>query len=217
MKKHLMVTALAALLGSGGVSAAPFVLDFEGAGNLAALNGFYNGGTDSLGNSGFNYGVGFGANALTIIDSDVGGTGNIGNEPSGNTVLFFLTGSAVLNYGAGFSDGFSFFYTTTGFGGEVRVYDGLDATGNLLGSLTIDALGVGPGDPTGDFSNWRAVGLAFAGTARSIDFGGTVNQVGYDDVTFGSANPGNPVPEPTSLALLGAALGGLLLARRRAV
>ena len=49
-----------ALLTAGLVYSAPswsaiVSLDFEGAGNLAALDNFYNGGTDSLGNSGTNY------------------------------------------------------------------------------------------------------------------------------------------------------------------
>ena len=47
--------------------AAPFVLDFEGAGNFANINGFYNGGTDSQGNSGVNYGVQFGANTCRAV------------------------------------------------------------------------------------------------------------------------------------------------------
>ncbi|WP_166423584.1 hypothetical protein [Paraglaciecola sp. 20A4] len=46
------------------------------------------------------------------------------------------------------------------------------------------------GDPSGAFCNWTAVGASFAGTVMSVDFGGTVNQTGYDDITFGSATAG---------------------------
>lgn len=214
--KNTIRTAIAlAFMGSASIaSAAVITLDFEGVGNQASINNFYNGGTDSLGNSGTNYGVAFNSNALGIIDSDAGGGGNIGNEPTPSTVMFFLTGSAVLNYAPGFTTGFSFYYSTVSFGGSVNVWDDLNATGNLLGTINILPLGAGPGDPNGSFSNWAIGSLALAGNAKSIDFGGTVNQVAYDNVTFGSTRP-DVVPEPGTIALLGLGLVGLAASRRR--
>lgn len=216
MYAALLLSAPLALAAPGVASAAVVTLDFEGVGDLAQVLEFYNGGTDSQGNSGTNYGVSFGENALGVIDADAGGSGNIGNEPTPSTALFFLTGSAVLNYSAGFTTGFSFWYSTVSFAGIVNVWDGLNATGNLLGTINLAALGAGPGDPNGAFSNWAIGSLGFAGTALSIDFGGTVNQVAYDNITFGSENP-NPTPEPGTLALLGFGLAGLGVARRRKV
>lgn len=193
-------------MGFGAITAqaALFTLDFEGVGNQVAILDFYNGGNDGAGNSGTNFGVRFGSNTLGIIDQDAGGTGNFGNEPTPDTVMFFLTGSAVLNYAPGFVDGFSFYYTTS-LPASVKVYDGLDATGNLLGSNSLSRNIDGcTGDPSGTFCNWDIGSLAFAGTAKSIDFGGTVNQVGFDNITFGSIDPnqggGNNAPEPASLA-----------------
>ena len=200
--------------------AAVVVLDFEGVGNLANINNFYNGGTDSLGNSGVNHGVAFSTATLGIVDSDAGGSGNIANEPSGQTAMFFLDASnSVLNVAAGFTTGFSFFYTSS-TAASVSVWDGLGATGNQLGTLNLTAQFNGNGcvgDPNGGFCNWTAVGVAFAGTAMSIDFGGTANQTAFDDITFGSKDPGPPpIPEPSTYALMALGLAGIgFVARRR--
>lgn len=60
--------------------------------------------------------------------------------------------------------------------------------------------------------------MAFAGTALSVNFSGTANQIGFDNITLGSEIPTAGTPEPASLALTAA--GGFVLAylrRRRAV
>jgi hypothetical protein len=204
--------ALAALLLLGTCSAANaniIVLDFEGAGNLAALEDFYNGGTDSLGNSGTDYGIEFGSDTLGLIDSDAGGSGNIANEPSGDTVMFFTTGTAILNYAAGFDTGFSFFYSSSSVA-DIFVYDGLDGTGNLLTTLSLASQNSDDcvGDPNGGYCNWTAAGASFAGTALSVDFGGGVNTIAYDDITFGTDVAGaTDVPEPQSFMLMLCGLG----------
>lgn len=223
MTKHLKsrlakILAGAALSASAAtVDASVIVLDFEGAGDNATINDFYNGGTDSLGNSGINYDIQFGSNSLALVDQDAGGSGNFANEPSSDTVMFFLTGTAILNYTPGFDTGFSFFYSSS-TNASVFVYDGLNATGNLLATLNLSAQHTDDcsGDPSGTFCNWTAVGASFAGTAYSIDFGGTVNQTGYDDITFGSADAGGvEVPEPSGLALLLMSLVPLAFSRAR--
>jgi len=219
----LRTLALSAGLGTAMLAApasAAIVLTFEGVGNNAGVQGFYNGGTDSQGNSGPNLGVEFNANSLGLVDADSGGSGNFANEPTPNTILFFLSGTAILNYAAGFDTGFSFFYTSSS-AATVKVYDGLNATGNLIGSINLNAQHTSNcvGDPSGTFCNWTAGGVAFAGTAKSIDFGGTTNNTGYDNITFGSERPGtgNPVPEPATWALMigGFGMAGAVMRRRR--
>lgn len=196
------------------------VLTFEGLGDQEAVNAFYAGGTGGNGSGpGPNYGITFTSNSLSIIDADAGGTGNFGGEPSPDTVLFFLTGAAAtMNAPGGFTTGFSFYYSAINNPGQIRVYDGLDASGNLLATLDLPLTPFGGApDPSGQFSPLVPIGVAFAGTARSVDFGGTVNQVAFDDITLGTDTPGGPPPQPvepipTPLLSPGglAALGGLL-------
>jgi len=176
------------------------VLDFEGLGNLDDINGFYDGGTSGAGFSGTNHGVQFGQ-ALGIIDSDAGGSGNFANEPSPSTIMFWLNvANAYLNVPAGFTTGFSFYYSAY-FTGGVSVYDGLNGTGTLLASTSLPVnynSGGCTGDPTGAYCNWDPVGVTFAGTAKSIVFSGSADFIGFDDVTFGSDTPGPPPGVPVS-------------------
>jgi len=245
-KKQVAFSAvLATLLGAGmigSVAAAPIVLSFEGVGDQAAVNNFYNGGTDSQGHSGTNFGIGFSSTSLGVIGTDAGGTGNIRNEPSKNTALFFLSGgAATMNVAQGFDTGFSFFYASSE-NGFVRVYDGLNGTGSVLAQLNLATNIAGcPINAANDsqlYCNWAPIGVNFGGTARSVDFGGTVNQIAFDDVTFGSATAGDngtgrgstgntgtgnnaggttsgTVPEPGTIALIGLGLLGATMARRK--
>ena len=219
MNKYLFL-CLMSLLFANNASSAVIVLDFEGVGDNANINNFYNGGTDSLGNSGADYGIEFSNATLGSIDSDAGGTGNFANEPSESTVMYFLdANNSVLNMASGFNTGFSFFYSSAE-AASVNIYEGLNATGNLLASLnlSINFQDNGcVGDPNGDFCNWDAVGVSFSGTAMSIDFGAVANKAGFDNITFGSetAGGGTTVPEPTSLALLSLGLAGFSFSRKK--
>jgi hypothetical protein len=200
--------AAAAILWCAPATAAVTVLNFEGIANLAPVGGFYS----SLGYE-------FSPDTLALVDADAGGSGNIANEPSGETGMFFLdSNNAILNVAAGFDTGFSFFYSSS-VAAAVTVWSGLDGTGTLLGEIPITGqFNSGcTGDPTGDFCNWTNQGVSFAGVARSINFGGTANQTVYDDITFGSDVAG-AVPEPATwgLMILGFGAIGCALRRRRA-
>lgn len=113
-----------------------------------------------------------------------------------------------MNVAAGFTTGFSFNYTAINVGGTVNVWSGLNGTGTLLASLVLPTTASGPCPGYGaGFCPFVPVGVSFAGTAQSIDFGGVANQIVFDDVTFGSATPG--VPEPGTLAMFGSGVLGL--------
>ena len=174
------------------------VLDFEGLGNLERILDFYDGGFGGYGSGpGPDYGILFGPDALALIDADAGGSGNFANEPSANTIAFFLTGpGVVMNVKNGFTPGFSFFYTSARVG-TVTVFDGPNGTGNVLAAVPVEKQynTCGAPDPTGAFSCWTPVGVTFSGTAFSVNFGGVWNQTGFDDITLGSATPGEEETE----------------------
>ena len=181
------------------------VLTFEGVGNNIAVDNFYNGGT------GPNYGIQFSSNALGLVDIDAGGSGNFGGEPSPDTGLYFLqAGAATMNVAGGFDTGFSFFYSAVVFPGTVFVYEGLNATGAILASIELPMTPYfAAPDPGGEYSPFVAIGVTFAGTAMSVDFGGTANYIVFDDITLGSERPGPPQGVPDSGVTAWMILGGL--------
>lgn len=177
------------------------VLTFEGLNDLEFIGDFYNGGTGGSGSGpGANFGITFSANAQAIIDADAGGTGNFGGEPSPSTIMFFLGGTgATMNVPAGFTTGFSFFYSAINNPGTIRVFSGPDGTGTELASLNLPVTASNGGDPTGLFSPLVPVGVSFSGTAQSVDFGGTIDQIGFDNITLGSDVPdGGSLPPAAS-------------------
>lgn len=211
--KRSLIAGLAFAFAASTPAAAQITLTFEGVGDQASVNDFYNGGTDSQGHSGTNYGISFSPASLGLIEVGQGGSGNQTNEPSPFTILFFLSGSAAtMNVAAGFDTGFSFYYGAFQ-AGSVTVWDGLNGTGNILATLDLPANGAP--------SEWTPIGIAFAGIAHSVDFSGVANQVAFDNITLGDVIPGNPgVPEPASWAMMLAGfgiVGGAIRNRRRTV
>ena len=216
---HILMGALAALgLTAAPAAAAVVSLDFTGiatTNNSTTIGGFYSGGTSGDGNSGPNLGVTFSSNALAI--NNYNGCCEPDSAFGRRGILFFQSGSEVtLNYAAGFTDGFSFYYSANS-AAAINVYDGLNGTGNLLATLNLVQqanTGCPPGS-SGFYCNWTAIGVAFAGTARSIDFGGSANFIAYDNITFGSDTPGVPEPATWAMMIGGFGLVGAAMRRRR--
>lgn len=214
---------LVALVLSITASADPIVLTFQGLQNDEEVLNYYNGGTGSLGSGpGPSYGITFNPDALAIINTDNGGTGNFEGAPGGDTVLYFLSGSAIMDVPAGFTTGFSLYYSAVNEGGTINVYSGLDDGGTLLTTLTLPATPEGYPtppctNPSEIFCPFQSFGVTFSGTAMSVDFGGTVNQIGFSDITLGSATPGpsSTTPEPATFGLLGLGLASSALISRK--
>ncbi len=234
MKFKLFALPVLLTLSTVGMKAATIVLTFEGVQDGEYVQNFYNGGTASLGSSGTNYGISFGSDTLAVRDYQTYGNGNTANDPSGTTTIAFLAGAATMNVAAGFDTGFSFFYAAPFATGSVNVYDavgGATGGGNLLATISLPTtvnggldLGTYPacvdtnGDPV-DFCPWFNVGVAFSGIAKSVDFGGSVNQAAFDNITLGSnvAIDTNGIPEPATFLLIGSGLIALASFRRKLV
>jgi hypothetical protein len=181
-----------------GVDGNVVTLTMEGVGNNAPIGSYY----ESM------YGVTFDADALTLVDQDVGGSGNFAFAPSqSTTVQFYQKDTIVMNVNGGFETGLSFYYSSITRNGSVTVYDGVNATGNVRAFQHFYPLGFyrGDGDPTGDFNRWRGVGLTFDGVARSVVFRGAVNRMLLDDIALGSATsrcpPTNGTGSPSRFEL----------------
>jgi len=195
--------------------------------NFAGLNGdaqelvldYYNGGTGSLGSGpGTNYGISFSNNAIAC-SVQPGGNCNSGDLPTGGNLLFFLSGSAsTMNVAGGFDTGFSFFYSAINSPAFVNVYSGLDGTGSLLATINLPTTPSDPGSPAcagGQFCPYVPIGVSFAGTAMSVDFGGSANQVAFAGITLNSDTPGPAVPEPATWAMMIAGMGLVGASMRR--
>jgi hypothetical protein len=198
MKRMTMAVATLALMLAARQAEAGIFINFDTITTGATVDGYYDGGTDSLGETGPNLGVDFLAGDWQTLT----GFG----ETSQPNFAFSISGAGSVNVAAGFSDQLSFTYV--GFTATtINIWDGVNGTGNLLSSVEL------PADNVLAFS---PATIDFAGTARSVTIAGGFSQFGWDDVNFGPST----VPEPGSLTLLGlgvVGLGGYALRRRKMV
>jgi opacity protein-like surface antigen len=212
MHKFLLAAALTAV--SMSAQAAVTTLTFEGAGDYTFL-------TNQYASDGIIFGEdAFGGYALTSVSLAGGGLSEFYNEPSPSTVMGFTVPLGYINVPLGFDTGFSFFYTSQTPLATVTAYDGLDGTGALLGTITLNAQFDTDcvAAQLGTFCNWTPSGFTFAGIARSLAFTNPSYPdlgVGFDNLTFGSAIP-TGVPEPGGMALLLSGIAALAgIARKR--
>lgn len=193
-----------ALLAAPSAALEAQVLTFEGVGNDVPVASFYGG-----------LGITFTENAFALVATNAGGSGNFGGEPSPTTAVVFsdLPGMpAYMNVAGGFMTGLGLFYSAPAVPVSVRVFSGLNATGSLLATLMLPATPNGsvagcPPNPGATFCPFAAASVAFAGTARSVDFGGALNDATFDNLTLGQPSLA-VVPEPGTVLLVA---GGLLV------
>jgi hypothetical protein len=232
----IMLAAATAFVAASPAGAAVVTLDFEGVSAEypylipVAVQDFYNGGTSADGTNGFNYGVSFSANAEAVCLNDIsvcsnGSRGDIGDPASQREGVFFNSGDRfVMNVPAGFTTSLSFVYTSIAQFGFINIYDGLNGTGNSISASGRSTFFLGrtssncPGY-VAPFCPFAPVTLTFDGTARSVTFGGTANQIGFDDISFDlvALPSAGAVPEPATWAMMiaGFGLAGAAIRRRR--
>ena len=219
-----LAIGLALATSSAAVAGPTIVLNFDAlksSVNESPLT-YYAGGSGSAGTTGGpNYGVIFSSNTLTgCTQPNACANVNSAGNPSGSNVIFFQSGGAsTMDVTGGFDTGFSFFYTAPFFSGSVNVWSGLDSTGTLLATLLLPTTANGantPGCFGTNFCPYVPFGVTFSGFAHSVNFGGSNDQIGFDDITLGSATAGG-VPEPATWAmiLMGFGLVGFGLRNRR--
>jgi hypothetical protein len=192
------------MLLAGIASASPVTMNFDGMGVPEYVDNFYNGGCSTLAGlipatcGGPDYGV--------VWSGAITADRLAPPPPSSPNFMAYADGvSATMNVATGFNDaGFSFAYY--GGGPTVSVYSGLDGTGDLLASQTLDS------SLCGLSFCWTADDFGFSGIAKSVVFGGTGV---FDNISFNMAS----VPEPAGFGIfaLGLVLMGVFANLRRRV
>lgn len=211
MRHHLLWITLSLAAPALG-RASILTLTFEGLQDRELVEGFYNGGLGSQGSGpGPSFGVLF-SGATAHINSDLGGSGDFGGEPSPSTAIFSAS-RIFFSVPLGFDTGLSFFYANWGGSTEVRVYSTAAGTGPWLADQLLAATPAGSssGSPK-TFSPMLSSGFSFSGTARSVEiFSRGPGGFYLDNVTLGSQIPASPdaTPEPATSLLLATGLAGL--------
>jgi hypothetical protein len=206
------------LLGAAAANANVVTLNFAGLQDTELVNNYYNGGTGSLGSGpGPSDGIVFSNGEVCVTVT--GTCNNVANQPGPSTVLQFISGTAAtMNVAAGFTTGFSFYYSAANTPGSVTVWSGLNGTGTELADLALPITLPAPAPGfSEDYSTWDPIGVSFAGTAESVDFGGSAEYIVFDDITLGASSPVGATPLPAALPLFATGLGltGLLGWRRK--
>jgi hypothetical protein len=205
-----IAAALAILAVTPAFAATTITLDFEGAaGYVNSIRDFYNGGIDSLGRSGPNYGVSFTEAAVALSNDALGPY--YSHAPSPLTVMYAYDSSAVMNVAQGFVDRLTFYYSSSdAVLDAVNIYSGLNGSGTLLASASLSGnAGLGCSDSA--YCRFDLTSVKFAGVAKSVSFGGNAPFVAYDNVTITPV----PVPEPATYLMLAAGLLGVALTKSR--
>ena len=169
------------------------IATFGGLKNLEFVNNYYNGGTGSMGSGPAqkNLHLEFTANAQAIVSGAKGGSGNFINNPGGYPVMFFQTGtSVIINTTAGVTTGLWFTYSALQ-PGTATLYDGPNATGNILANIQLSLNN--SGCTAYKMCVWSPVGVPLTTRVGSIRLSGTANYLGIGAIHLGTKLPTSTV------------------------
>ena len=209
----LLVPTLMAVAAPAARANSAVLLSFQGLNDLQPVGNYYNGGG---GLSVPNYGVTFSSNFYGLRSVYQGGSGGFLPDPTSTPAIFIngITGTSAtgfMNVSAGFSNGLSFFFTST-FTETVTIWSGANGTGTVLATMML-APNNGSCSGFPSYCNWSSAGLTFSGTAKSVTFSGPANGIGISDITLGQGS--TAVPESSSGISLGTGVAAALLLRLR--
>jgi len=203
MKLLPIIAVAASIFAASPAFSAQVTIDFEGTTSFAAVDNYYNGG------AGPNYGISFSPSALALSNDGTGfGTPDgryYSNAPTNGTVFFAPDSPAIANVSSGFVGSVDFYYSSKSTSTTVGVFDGLNGTGSLLGSVTLapnaDAVEV--------YDTWSQASVNFLGAGRSIVFGNNDGAIAYDNITVSAV----PLPPTAWLFISGLAALGFMKRR----
>lgn len=140
------------------------------------------------------------------------GADNFGRFPtSGSTQLGGVTSGFTLAFNSAVA-AFGFYGTDIGdFNGQITLNLSGGSTQNFTVNNTVGA-------PNGSLLFWGIIAEDASETFTSVTFGNTASGsdvFGFDDLTIGDLDQVSPVPVPPAMLLLGSALAGLGVMRRR--
>jgi len=179
-------------------------VDFEGVGDLQPIGTV--GGVPQ---------VTFGTSWLGLIDADAGGSGNIANEPSPETVAFFLEPANEINFDTGVQY-IEIFYSAAAqsLPMTLAAWDGANGSGNMVDSAVGNVVGTDydgapcTGDPNGNFCSFAQLVLS-AGTNNILSMtlsGAAANFVVFDDMLYCTGVPVPTLPDYRLVILLAVVL-----------
>jgi len=173
--------------------AANVTLDFEGTTAYGSVGDFY-----------ASHGITFGGDALAFDNTVSPPDLPVFDNPANGTRVLSVVGNGegTMNVDKGFIGQLTFAYSSVE-ATSIRLFSGLNGTGDLLSTIELDQNATNGGCASSVLCFWDTVSLDFAGVARSVTFGDATAVAGFDNVSV------NAVPLPAAGWLLMSALGGV--------
>ncbi len=151
-------------------------------------------------------GVFFGGDALGLQNDDLGPY--FSNAPSPLGVMAPVGPASTMNVTSGFI-ALSFFYSSSAaISDAVQIWSGLDGSGTLLASLSLDN-NAQAGCTDSAFCNFSLLSATPGARGFSVSFGNAASVSAFDNIVV------TVVPEPATALMVALGLAGVVLTRRR--